>query len=45
MYSLKFAFLLLRPSVDSALQVFVKEYHPSVYKASSGKEGLSLFGG
>jgi DNA mismatch repair protein MSH5 len=37
-------YFVLYPSVDSALQVFVKEYHPSVYKASSGKEGLSLFG-
>ena len=31
----------------SALQIFQKEAHPSVYKAATGsgaKEGLSLFG-
>ena len=32
--------------VCSALQIFQKEYHPSVYKSglSGVKEGLSLFG-
>lgn len=32
-------------SIDSALQIFQKESHPSAYKGGSGaKEGLSLFG-
>lgn len=31
--------------IDSALQIFQKESHPSAYKGGSGaKEGLSLFG-
>lgn len=34
--------------IGSALQIFQKESHPSVYKAGSGnsgaKEGLSLYG-
>lgn len=32
-------------STYSALQIFQKESHPSVYKSGAvGKEGLSLFG-
>ena len=36
---------LSSPLTSSALQIFQKELHPSVYKAGKGaKEGLSLFG-
>ncbi|XP_062522502.1 mutS protein homolog 5-like isoform X2 [Corticium candelabrum] len=36
--------MIIDDNTLSALQVFLKEYHPSAYKASSTREGLSLFG-